>query len=106
MSKTPTIVGEKPSLYTKLIEQFRARPGGMKARHQTGPHCELRLSGSGQVWDVTKDGVAFGVFGSRGDAVRAAYTEARREERLGHPTDVFSGEDGLRMPHHEPHLET
>jgi hypothetical protein len=60
--------------------------------------------GSG-VWHVRRDGVFFGDYLSRGNAIRAAYAAARSEEKRGFTAKVFEPPGVRALPHHEPHLD-
>jgi len=57
------------------------------------------------VWHVRRDGVFFGDYLSRGDAIRGAYAAARSEENRGFMAEVFAPPGVMALPHHEPHLE-
>jgi hypothetical protein len=61
--------------------------------------------GSG-VWHVSRDGVFFGDYLSRGNAIRAAYAAARSDETHGLMALVFEPPGMTPLPHHEPHFDS
>jgi hypothetical protein len=56
------------------------------------------------VWNVSRDGVFFGDYMTRGNAIRAAYAGARIEEGRGRLAQVFEPPGAVALPHHEPHF--
>ena len=59
--------------------------------------------GSG-VWHVRRDGVFFGDYLSRGNAIRAAYAAALSDETRGLMARVFEPPGLTPLPHHEVYL--
>lgn len=64
----------------------------------------FRVSEQGSQWRVSRDGVLYGDFLTRGDAVRAACFGARTQDRQGRPAQVVAAPGDQRISPYDPHF--
>ena len=70
--------------------------GPIRSTFKVAPH--------GETWRVLLNGLVYGDFETRGDAVRGACMGARAADAKGFKAEVVAGPGNGPFPHYEPHF--